>query len=361
MDDSKQDDSTVLAFVDKWYPVLAAAVLALALFNLTFRLGSEFVTEWDELLYGQTAWEILSRGSWLGTTFYGQLDYYNTKPPLLVWLIALSFKAFGANLVSLRLASVVSAWLTVALTQHWTNRCFGRLPALLAGLTLATTFGFVYVHSGRAAATDALFTLLMVLTVMVTWSQIEHPMRRVWLGPILAAGFLLRGTAVLFLLAFVATAFVWIGRTRKSALPTMAAAVAFLVPVAAWVIARYRFDGVAFLGPMVMYDFVARTLHPIEDHPGRWYYYLKIFQQHHYDWLFGGVVAILLTPASVWSARLNHWRRPATSSVLLAVWVVVSLAVPMAMQTKVPWYLKDRKSTRLNSSHVSESRMPSSA
>jgi hypothetical protein len=29
---------------------LAAAVLALAVFNLTFRLGSEGLTEWDESL-----------------------------------------------------------------------------------------------------------------------------------------------------------------------------------------------------------------------------------------------------------------------------------------------------------------------
>jgi len=31
----------------RWLPALAAAVLALSAFNLTFRLGSEGLTEWD--------------------------------------------------------------------------------------------------------------------------------------------------------------------------------------------------------------------------------------------------------------------------------------------------------------------------
>jgi hypothetical protein len=40
----------------------AFAVLALAAFNLTFRLGSEIVTEWDESLYAITASEMVARG-----------------------------------------------------------------------------------------------------------------------------------------------------------------------------------------------------------------------------------------------------------------------------------------------------------
>jgi len=38
---------------------LAAAVLALAVFNLTFRLGSEGLTEWDESLYATSALEMV--------------------------------------------------------------------------------------------------------------------------------------------------------------------------------------------------------------------------------------------------------------------------------------------------------------
>ena len=76
--------------VERHYNKLALAVLALALFNLTFRLGSEFVSEWDESLYAISAWEMGNTGHFVATTFLGSLDYYNSKPPLNVWLIALS-------------------------------------------------------------------------------------------------------------------------------------------------------------------------------------------------------------------------------------------------------------------------------
>src|SRR5262245_61586823 len=88
---------------ERRYSLCAASILLLALFNLTYRLSREFVYEWDESLYGISAWEALTKGSWLGTTFFGRLDYYNSKPPLMVWLIAATFKLFGPNLVSLRL------------------------------------------------------------------------------------------------------------------------------------------------------------------------------------------------------------------------------------------------------------------
>jgi 4-amino-4-deoxy-L-arabinose transferase-like glycosyltransferase len=93
--------------------VLAAAVLALAAFNLTYRLGNESLTEWDESLYATSAFEMLERGNWVVTTFNGETDYYNSKPPLNVWLIALSVKAFGPSLASMRVPSIVVAWLTI--------------------------------------------------------------------------------------------------------------------------------------------------------------------------------------------------------------------------------------------------------
>ena len=92
---------------------------------------------WDESLFAITAakW---SSGDWIGTTFLGSLDYYNTKPPLRVWLVALAFKAFGPGLVTLRLPAMLAAWLTVAVLLWWAARAFGRAIGVVAGLVLAT-------------------------------------------------------------------------------------------------------------------------------------------------------------------------------------------------------------------------------
>ena len=183
---------------------LAAAVLALAVFNLTFRLGSEGLTEWDESLYATSALEMVRNNAWVATTFDGALDYSNSKPPLNVWLLALSLQTFGINLVALRLASVVAAALTILTLLVWAWRRFSPLTGVLSAFVLATTFGFLYVHSGRTANPDAVMTLFFLLIVIVLDVSREAPRRRMWLGPLLAGVFFLTGMAVLMPLALVA-------------------------------------------------------------------------------------------------------------------------------------------------------------
>src|SRR5215510_3895201 len=114
------------------------------------------VQVWDESLFATTAGEMVESGDWIGTTFLGSLDYYNSKPPLQVWLVALSFKEFGMGAASLRLPAVVAAWVTVAVLVWWVRRAFGHSMSAVAGVVLATCYGFLYVHSGRSGNSDAL-------------------------------------------------------------------------------------------------------------------------------------------------------------------------------------------------------------
>lgn len=347
--------SPIVAFCSRHYAVLAAAVLGLAAFNLAFRLGSQAVSEWDESLYAISAWEMGRTGNLVATTFLGALDYYNTKPPLNVWLIALSFKAFGMNLVSLRLVSVVSAWLTVAVLQGWARRAFGPAVALFAGLVLATTFGFFYVHSGRTAETDALFALLILLTVVALWAEKKQPWHRAWLGPIAAAVFLLRGMAVLMPLAIVLAVLVGRKQTTRQqpsgrppwllsllSLPTICAVMLFVLPVGAWAIARWRVDRWLFFDRLFNYDFVAGSLTVIEEHPGGPLYYLNILQKNQYDWLLAGVAALVLFPIPWQRVRdrlMSLCHGDDGLGVLLGSWAGITFLIPTVMRTKLPWYL----------------------
>jgi 4-amino-4-deoxy-L-arabinose transferase-like glycosyltransferase len=328
-------------FCDRWFGPLCCGVLALALFNLTFRLGREIVMQWDESLYAVSAWEMVKSGNWIATTFLGELDYYNTKPPLNVWLIALSFKAFGINLWSLRLPCVLSAWASVAVMMFWTRRCAGSAIAVVTGLVLSTCFGFLYVHSGRNANTDATFALIFILMVLALWASDRVPWRAVWIGPLLAATFLLRGPAALMFVVLIGAYWVaredWLrGRKRVAA----AALLLFLVPVIAWLTARWRIDQERFVVRMFGYDLMARTARPLEGHAGSPFYYLNILAKHHYDWLLAALVAVLIVPG--WHLRLlpllRSWRRNAFTIALVA-WALVGLAVPTLISTKVPWYL----------------------
>jgi 4-amino-4-deoxy-L-arabinose transferase-like glycosyltransferase len=323
------------------YAALAAGVLCLAALNLFFRLGQEFVTEWDEALYAISATEMLARGDWIKTTFFGNVDYYNTKPPLNIWLIAIMFKVAGTSIVSTRIASALSAFATVAALQEWTRRMFGQIEALLASLVLATTFGFLHIHAGRSANTDALFTLIVVLTVVVLWAEERQPWQRLWLGPLVAAAFLLRGLGVLMPLAIIGLVQLMRGRHGWYWLQSGIAALLCLIPVGLWAVARYRVDRWEFFSRMYSYDFLARSVTVIEEHPGGPLYYLRILVKHQYDWLFVAVIAAILFPLSRqrWRQALLDWSAGTSLKKLFAAWTVSTLLIPTLMLTKLPWYL----------------------
>jgi 4-amino-4-deoxy-L-arabinose transferase-like glycosyltransferase len=324
------------------FAALAALVLGFAAFNLTFRLNREFVSEWDESLYAISASEMQDSGQWIGFTTFGQLDYSNTKPPLNVWLIVLSFKAFGRGIVALRVPSVVAAWLTVLALMLWARSRFGPPVALAAGTVLATTFGFLQVHSGRAANTDPLFTLLLLLVVIVLSIDEQRPWQRLWLGPLLAGSFLLRGMGVLMPLAIVLIVDGLRRRGwRERLLPSAGAIVLGAIPVGAWAWARYRLDGWMFFKGLVGYDFVARSVRVLDGHTGGPFYYLSILIKHHYDWLAAGLVAVIVCPPILAQVRkgLVFWRADNALPVVIFAWAASTLLIPTLMVTKLPWYL----------------------
>jgi 4-amino-4-deoxy-L-arabinose transferase-like glycosyltransferase len=322
-----------------WLP--ATVVLLVSAFNLTFRLGHEIVVEWDESLYGVSAWEMFNNHHWIGTTFKGSLDYYNTKPPLNVWLICLSFKLFGANLIALRLPSILSAWCTVAVLQEWVRRAVGPTVALTSALVLATAFGFLYDHAGRNANTDALFALLVLLTAVTLWSADDRPWQLAWLGPIAAATFLLRGMGVVMPIAIVVMVEACRrDRSRRRVAPLLLAAVLFALPVSAWMLARWRLDQWLFLGPLFMYDFAARSLKVLEGHRGSPFYHLNVLQKNQFVWLAGAASAWILFPIRRSHLRpwLTFWRGDAFALVV-GWWVLITLLMPTLIRTKLSWYL----------------------
>ena len=299
------------------FALLAVILLGLTGLNLTYRINQETITEWDESLYATSAVEMLQTGDWISTRFLGEIDYYNAKPPLNVWLIALAFKTFGVSAASLRLTSVTCAWLTVAILMLWVRRMYGDLPGLLAGMVLATCFAFIYVHSARTANTDALFTLLMLLVAMTMERAGERPWLRVWLGPIFAMVFLLRGSAVLMPLVLVVV-MAWHDRWTRGPhpwRPTAIAILAFVAPTLAWGIARWRVDEWAFFDKLWSYDLVSRSFVALEGHGGSVLYYLDVLQNDQYGLAGGsGRCVGALSPAragSSWMAVVLAIRRSA--------------------------------------------------
>jgi 4-amino-4-deoxy-L-arabinose transferase-like glycosyltransferase len=166
---------------------------------------------------------------------------------------------------------------------------------------------------------------------------------RVWLGPLLAAAFMLKGMGVLMPAAIVLV--VELLRRKESRPPVrpwLVAAALFAIPVGAWAVARWQVDGTAFFKVLFGYDFIARTVGVIEEHPGSWLYYLDVLQRNHYDWLIAGIAAIVLVPGPRrWIVeQLRLWRRD-DRVLICGTWMGLTLLIPTVMQTKLPWYLNE--------------------
>ena len=93
---------------------LAAGILFLALLCF-YHLDYGELMDWDEARHGVSAYEMLQTGEPIVTTYAYSPDYWNLKPPLSEWLIALGYKLFGYNAYGLRFFSGVSMFLSALL------------------------------------------------------------------------------------------------------------------------------------------------------------------------------------------------------------------------------------------------------
>lgn len=72
------------------------------MFLLFWHLGAASASATDEAYHGVNAYEMLKSGNWIVNTYRYETDYFNSKPPLNLWLIMLSYRVWGVSSFSLR-------------------------------------------------------------------------------------------------------------------------------------------------------------------------------------------------------------------------------------------------------------------
>ena len=87
---------------------------------------------------------------------------WNTKPPLVIWLVAASIRLFGASEWSVRLPTFIAAVLTAAITMKmawWLTR--KRSLSYLATALLVLSPGFFGEHAAQSADYDTILGLFV--------------------------------------------------------------------------------------------------------------------------------------------------------------------------------------------------------
>src|SRR6476661_2390617 len=226
------------------YGLCVAFVLLMMAVNVLAGLGSVALNDSDEARYGVAAWEMLQHKSFILTTYAGQPEYWNLKPPLGYWLMALSFWILGPTPFALRLPSALCAIGAVAVAMAISRRWLGRRASLLTGLFLSTAYGFLTNHGARSGDLDSMLTLLLLVAAFEVSRLERSPWRVVSLGFLLGLGFLLKSFAILPLMVSAGLYALWTGSWRRQRLvPILLAFLAFALPVTAWAAARIQADG----------------------------------------------------------------------------------------------------------------------
>src|SRR3954447_20789968 len=142
------------AAIDRW--LLPGVALVAAAIYLGCIISPPSLLDDVDAVQAQISRNMLASGDWVSARLDGVL--YLEKAPLIYWLIACSYKVFGAYdwaaRIPVALACVALGWLTAAFGV-W---AFGRRAGLYAGLCVSTSIGLF------------LFTRILIPDVMITFT-----------------------------------------------------------------------------------------------------------------------------------------------------------------------------------------------
>jgi 4-amino-4-deoxy-L-arabinose transferase-like glycosyltransferase len=158
------------------------------------------------------------------------------KPPLSLWIQALSVRVFGFHPLAILVPQALMGIATVVLVYDLVRRRFGRLGGFAAGLALATTP--IVVAMSRHNNPDTLLTLCCVAAVWFAVRGLEDGRTR-WLvaaGIAVGLGFETKMLVALVVVPAIALAWFWIApRGRLAAIrQLLAGGAAMLVVGGAW-------------------------------------------------------------------------------------------------------------------------------
>ncbi len=161
------------------------------------------------------------------------------KPPLALWVQALSARVFGFHPLSILVPQAVMGVVAVGLTYDLVRRRFGRVPGFVAGLAFATTP--IIVAVSRHNNPDELLVLCSVAALWFAVRALETRRTR-WLvlsGVAVGLGFETKMGVALMVVPGIAAAWMWSSdpgiRARLRSLRTLLAGGAAMVLVGgAW-------------------------------------------------------------------------------------------------------------------------------
>ena len=293
---------------------------------------------YDDAVYAHEGKQMLLSGDWWTVRLNGRLDF--DKPPLFVWLEALSFSVFGLSDWAAKFPAALLGFGTLLLVYAIARELSGcAWVANLAVIVLSTTQYFL--KYAMHAMTDVPFTFFFALAICCywrAWRQRPHWQWGWWLGcgAAIACCILTRSILGLLALAVISAHLIVMRRfdVLRSAACWGGLVLALGVPLL-WYVAQYRLYGAEFLVRHFAFTVEnVRSIQPAGD--TEWLRGLA-----HYPWLLVKLYwpwLPCLVTGMVWAIR-QTWRSADPAPRLLLVWVLCVVVPFSLIESKVLRYL----------------------
>lgn len=316
------------------YWLALGLLMAVSVVLLFKNLGTMDIQWADESRHGLNAYEMMESGEYVVSTYRGEPDYWNLKPPLSMYGIMLGYKLFGYNAMGLRFYSAVSMLATMGLLALWMRRRVGKVASLVSQLFLMGCFILYHWHFARFGDADAQYVLFYTIAMLCMLDSVRDV--RYLYGSALCFGLAFMSKSLhAALIPVTCLAFVCVtGQIRRLRPRDYLLLILFgLLPIAPWAIARMRFDGLAFFKAMIGTDVVTRATTVHEGHVGGWLYYVQ--------YLLSDPACVLAFIGCACAALWQIVRRtkPGALEWGVALWVLIPIVLYSLCVSKLAWYV----------------------
>lgn len=311
-------------------------VVLIAVLPIFAHLDEQPLVLYDEQRLATNALEMVESGNLLVTTYDGKPDYSNTKPPLMIWLQAISMCLLGYNELAVRLPAALAALATCLLLFEF---CRCRFNSIWLGLysvaILCTTQGYIDIHGTRTGDYDALLTCFTTAYCLSWFIYLEDGSKKhLYLFFVtLMLAVMTKCTAACLMLPSLAIYTILRGKlvTVLKNKHVYLGILILLAPVAAWYIVRQLLDA-GYIGAVWKMDISGRYTEVMSYIHGPEYYAAMLTEGYFAPWL---IFAIAGTIPGLLSKQLQLYRL----SLYLLLTTAGFIAVLSFSATKFYWYL----------------------
>ena len=158
------------------------AVLGIIYFPLFYHLDAYGLLMWDEARNAVSAYEMSINGDFIVRYVDGQMDDWELKPPMLMWLQIFFSKFTGFNELAIRLPSAFAGLgILFFIYYFFKNQFDAPFAGLLSALVLVSSSGYVGEHVTRTGDHDSLVICFLVLSALLFYRYLHEEKTSKWL------------------------------------------------------------------------------------------------------------------------------------------------------------------------------------